>query len=76
MLLTGFLVKVGALPADRGGGTAVALVGCDEFDAAVTVPVVVPIHEGHRPFTGLVFAGERPTWVVGPVLKMWNRDSE
>jgi len=40
----------------------------DEFDAAVAVPVVVPIHKCRHPLAGLAFAGEWTAWVVGPVL--------
>jgi len=45
-----------------------ALMGRDEFDAAVAVPVVVPVHKRSYPLAGPVFAGEWPAGVVGPVL--------
>ena len=64
----GLLVDMGSLLADCRGGTAMALMGRDEFDAAVAVPVVVPIHKCCHPLAGLVFAGERPARVVGPVF--------
>ncbi len=44
------------------------LMGRDEFDAAVAVPVVVPVHKRSYPHAGLVFAGEWPARVVGLVL--------
>ncbi len=68
MFLLGFLVDIGALPADFDGLAAVALLGRHELDAAVTVLVVVPIHEQRHPLAGLAFAGEWPVLVVGPVL--------
>ena len=68
MGLTGFLVDIRALLADRRGGTAVALMGRDEFDAAVVVPVVVPVDKRRHPLACLVFAGKWPPGVVGTVL--------
>jgi hypothetical protein len=44
MGLAGLLVDIGSLLENCRGGTAVTLVRCDEFDAAVAVLVVVPIH--------------------------------
>lgn len=41
MFLVGFLVDIGALPADFDGLAAVALLGRHELDAAVTVLVIV-----------------------------------
>ena len=68
MGLAGLLVDMGSLPADCCGGTAMALMGRDEFDGAVAVPVVVPIHKSRHPLAGLVFAGELPAGVVGTVF--------
>ena len=45
-----------------------ALVGRDEFDAAVAVPVVVPVDKSRYPLARLRFAGKRPIGVVGPVF--------
>lgn len=64
MFLPGLLIDMGAPPAEFRGVAAVALVRRHELDAAVTVLVVVPIHERHHPFTGLCLSGERPVWVV------------
>jgi hypothetical protein len=55
-----------------------------ELDAAVTVPVVVPVDKRHHPLTGLALAGERLTRVIRPILPaprdfvytFLNRDSE
>jgi len=49
MGLASLFVDLGALPADCDGGTAVTLVRRYEFDAAVTVAVVVPVHKSHFP---------------------------
>ena len=43
--LASLFVELGALPADCDGGSAVALVKRYEFEAPVTVAVVVPIHK-------------------------------
>ena len=64
----GLLVDIGSLLTDCGGGSAVALMGRDEFDAAVAVPVVVPIHKSRHPLAGFVFSGEWPARVVGSVF--------
>ena len=66
--LASLFVDLGAFPADGDGGTAVALVRCDELDAAVTVAVVVPVHKSRYPLARLRLAGERPAWVIGPEL--------
>ena len=42
--------------------------GREEFDAAVAVPVVLPVDKRRYRLAGLVFAGEWSAWVVGPVL--------
>ena len=69
MGLTGFLVDIRALLADRRGGTAVALIGRDELDAAVPVPVVVPVHNRGHPLARLVLAGERSARVIRSVFR-------
>jgi len=43
MALAGLLVDDSSVMADLDGLTAVALVGCHEFDTAMAVPVVVPL---------------------------------
>lgn len=68
MGLAGLLVDMGSLPADCCGGSAVALMGRVEFDAAVAVPVVVPIHKCRHPLAGLFFAREWPVRIVWPVF--------
>ena len=44
------------------------LMGRHEFDGAVPVSVVVPVHKQRHPLTGLVLAGKGPAGVVGPVF--------
>ena len=66
--LTGGLVDLGSLLANCRGGSTVALVGRHEFDRAVVVPVVVPIHKCRHPLAGLLFVGEWPAGVVGAVF--------
>ena len=64
----GFLIDLGSLLANGLGGSTVALVGRDEFDAALTVPVVVPVDKGRYPLARLRFAGKWPIGVLGPVF--------
>ena len=62
------LVDIGSLLADCVGSPAMTLMGRHEFDGAVAVPVVVPVHKGRHPIAGLVLAGKGPAGVVGPVF--------
>jgi hypothetical protein len=55
MRSAGFLVDIGTLFTNSNGRSAVPLNGCHEFDATVTVPVVVPVDERTNPLTGLFF---------------------
>lgn len=68
MGLTSLLVDIGSLLADCAGGSAVTLMGRDEFDAAMAVPVVVPVDKRRHPLAGLVLAAERTAGVVGTKL--------
>ena len=43
--------------------------GRHELDAAVAVPVVVPIDKRSHPLARIVFAGKWPAGVVRPVLE-------
>ena len=45
----GLLVDIGSLLADCVGGTAMTLMGRHEFDGAVPVSVVVPVHKQRHP---------------------------
>ena len=69
MSLTRLLVDDNTVPADLHGLTAVALLGRDEFDAAVAVPVVVPVDERRHPLAGFLRAGKGPARVVRPVFR-------
>ena len=42
------------------------LMGRHEFDGAVPVSVIVPVHKQRHSLTGLVLAGKGPAGVVGP----------
>jgi len=69
MLLTSLLADDTPVPADLHGLSAVALVGRDELDAAVAVPVVVPIHERGDPQACILHAGNGSTRVVRLVFR-------
>ncbi len=56
--MTRLLVDDSAVAADIHGMTAVKLLGCHEFEAAVAVLVVVPVDELGDPLTGLVSSGK------------------
>jgi hypothetical protein len=49
MPLSGLFVDDTPVPADLHGLAAVALLGCDELDAAVAMPVIVPVDERGHP---------------------------
>ena len=65
----GVLIDLGTLLANRDGGSALSLNGCHEFDAAVPVPMVVPVDECIDPLTGLPFGGKGLAGVIRPVLR-------
>ena len=69
MSLTSLLVDDTPVPADLHGLAAVALVGRHELDAAVAVPVVVPIHKRGPPKACVLRAGKGPTRVVRSVFR-------
>jgi hypothetical protein len=69
MLLAGLLIDAGTVTADFESLAAVALVGRHEFDAAVAMLVVVPVHERRFPMAGHLPTGERPAGVIRPVLR-------
>ncbi len=57
-----------SLAADLHSLTAMALLGRNEFDAAMAVLVVIPIHKRGNPLAGFFFATERPVGIVRPVF--------
>ena len=68
MGLAGLFVDIGSLLANCGGDTGVTLMGRDELDAAVAVPVVGPVDKHRHPLAGLVLAGKGPPGVVRTVF--------
>jgi len=68
MPLTSQVIDLRSLATNFNGLAAVALIGCDEPDAAVAVLVVVPVHERHHPGAGLFHGLEWPPGVVRPVF--------
>ena len=68
MALTRFYVDDSPVLADVHSLTVVTLVGCDELDAAVSVPVVVPADKRRHPLTGLFFGGKWLARVIRPIL--------
>jgi hypothetical protein len=73
-----------AVAADLHGLTAVTLLRRYELNAAVAVPMVVPIDERGAPLTGLLFGCKWLAGVIRPILPaprdfvytVLNRDSE
>ena len=68
MALTGLFIDVSTLAADPNSLTAMPLLRRNEFDAAMAVLVVIPIHKRRNPLAGFFFAAEWPAGVVGPVF--------
>ena len=48
--------------------SAMSLLRCHKFDAAMAVLVVIPIHERRNPLAGFFFASEWPVRVIRPVF--------
>jgi hypothetical protein len=65
--LTGLVVNLGTALADFNGLAAMALVGRHEFDAAVAVPVILPVDERDDPLTGLLFGCKWLAGVISPI---------
>ena len=68
-MLTRFVVHHGSIPADLNGVSAVTLLRRHELDAAVPVPMVVPVDERSDPFTGLLFGGKGLAGVIRPIFQ-------
>jgi hypothetical protein len=68
-LLTRLFVDDSAVPADLYELTAVTLLGRHEFDAAVTVLVVIPVDERRDPLARLLFGSKRLAGLIGPILR-------
>ena len=68
MELPGLLLNLPAVLAVFHSLAIVTLIGCHKFDAAVAMPVVVPIHKIYNPQAGLLLDGEWLTRIVRPVF--------
>ena len=66
--MTSLFIKISTLFANCYCPAAMALVRRNEFDAAMAVLVVIPIHKRGNPFAGFFFAAERPVGIVRPVF--------
>jgi len=66
--LTNSLAVDSTVAADLDGLTAVTLVLRHELDAAVAMPVVLPVDECGDPRAAHILAGKRPSRVVRPVF--------
>lgn len=69
MSLARLLVDDRSVPTDRHRLAAVALLGRHELDAALAVPVVVPVDERRHPYAGFLRTGKGPARVVRPVFR-------
>jgi len=70
------LVDINSLLANGRSGAILTLMVRNEFDAAVAVPEVVPIHEGDDPLGSSTFAAVKQDGEIGPVFRVRNRDFE
>jgi hypothetical protein len=68
MEFPGLLINPPTVFADFHSLAIVTLMGCHKFDAAVAMPVVVPIHKIYNPQAGLLLAGEWLTRIIRPVF--------
>ena len=66
MALAGLFIHDRTVPADLRSLTIVTLLGRHEFDAAVAVPVVVPIDERGQPPTSRLIGGKWLAGVISP----------
>jgi hypothetical protein len=68
MEFPGLLINPLAVFADFHSLAVVTLNGRHKFDAAVAMPVVVPIHKIYNPQAGLLLAGEWHARIIRPVF--------
>jgi len=76
MEFPGLLINPPAVFADFYSLAIVTLIGRHKFDAAVAMPVVVPLHKIYNPQAGLLLAGEWLTRIIRPVFMVRNNDSK
>ena len=69
MALAGLFIHDRTVPADLRSLTIVTLLGRHELDAAVPVPVVVPVDERSDLLTGLLFGGKGLAGVIRPIFQ-------
>ena len=55
------------LLADGLGSSSVALMGHHEFDPAVAVKLVIPIHKGRQRLARVILMGKKPAWEINPI---------
>ena len=68
MEFPGLLIYPPAVFADFHSLAVVSLIGRHKFDAAVAMPVVVPIHKIYNPPAGQLLAGEWLARIIRPVF--------
>ena len=68
MEFPGLLINPPAVFADFHSLAVVPLNGRHKFDAAVAMPVVVPIHKIYKPQAGLLLAGEWHARIIRSVF--------
>ena len=68
MEFPGLLINPPAVLADFHSLAVVTLMGCHKFDAAVAMPVVVPLYKIYNPQAGLLLAGEWLARIIGSVF--------
>jgi hypothetical protein len=73
MAPAGSFIDDSPLTTDLYCSTAVSLDGCHELDAAVTVPMVVPVDERGDPLAGLLFGGK---WLAGVIMPIFHRPEQ
>ena len=65
----GLLINPPAVFADFHSLAVVTLIGRHKFDAAVAMPVVVPVHKFYNPRAGLLLASE---WLARVIRTIFN----
>ena len=68
MKLASLFIKISTIFANCYRHAAIPLLRRNEYDAAMAVLVVIPIHKRGNPLAGFFFAAEWPVWLVRPVF--------
>ena len=69
MALAGLFIHDRTVPADLFCLTIMTLLGRHEFDAAMAMPMVVPVEKRGHPLTGMGFGGKGLAGVIMPVFR-------